>query len=101
MPVHRFDPAIAGFRSGTVVGRQSPVRTWDIVADMTKTSVDVDRDIARQAAEILGTTTLRDTIDVSLREVVHAKRRLELVALLSEEGRFDFEAAEHAWGADK
>lgn len=77
------------------------MRTWDIVADMTKTSVDVDRDIARQAAKILGTTTLRDTIDVSLREVVHAKRRLELVALLSEEGRFDFEAAEHAWGADK
>jgi len=68
---------------------------------MSKTSVDVDRDIAREAAAILGTTTLRDTIDASLREVVHAKRRLELVALLSEAGRFDFEAAEHAWGADE
>ncbi len=68
---------------------------------MAKTSVDVDRDIAREAAVILGTTTLRDTIDASLREVVHAKRRLELVALLSEEGRFDFEAAEQAWGADE
>ena len=68
---------------------------------VTKTSVEVDRDIARQAAEILGTTTLRDTIHASLVEVVHAKRRLELVALLSEEGRFDFEAAEHAWGADE
>lgn len=66
---------------------------------MSKTSVDVDRDIAREAAAILGTTTLRDTIDASLREVVHAKRRLELVALLAEAGRFDFEAAEHAWGA--
>lgn len=64
-----------------------------------KTSVEVDRDIARQAATILGTTTLRETIDAALREVVHAKRRLELVALLAEEGRFDFSAAEEAWGA--
>ena len=67
---------------------------------MTKTSVDVDRDIAKEAAAILGTTTLRDTINSSLREVVHAKRRLELVALLGEDGRFDFEAAESAWGGD-
>lgn len=67
---------------------------------VVKTSVDVDRDIAREAAAILGTTTLRDTINASLTEVVHAKRRLELVALLSEDGRFDFEGAENAWGAD-
>jgi Arc/MetJ family transcription regulator len=68
---------------------------------MSKTSVDVDRDIARRAAEVLGTTTLRDTINASMREVVHAKRRLELIAMLSEEGRFDFQAAENAWGADE
>jgi hypothetical protein len=29
--------------------------------------------------------------------VVNARRRLELVAMLSEEGRFDFDAAERAW----
>lgn len=68
---------------------------------MAKTSVEVDRDIAKEAAAILGTTTLRDTIDASLREVVHAKRRLELVALLGEEGRFDFDAAERAWGTNE
>ncbi len=68
---------------------------------MAKTSVDVDREIAREAAAILGTTTLRDTINASLREVVHAKRRLELIALLGKEGRFDFEAAERAWGGEK
>lgn len=50
---------------------------------------------------ILGTTTLRDTINESMKEIVHAKRRLELVSLLSEEGRFDFSAAEQAWGADE
>ena len=69
------------------------------VAVMTKTSVDVDRDIASQAAAVLGTVTLRDTINASLREVVDAKRRLELIALLSERERFDFDAAEVAWGA--
>ena len=61
----------------------------------------MDRDIAREAAEILGTTTLRDTINASLREVVHATRRLELVAMLGQAGRFDFGAADHAWGADE
>lgn len=68
---------------------------------MSKTSVEIDQDIAREAAAVLGTKTLRDTIDAALREVVHAKRRLELVALLGEDGRFDFEAAEQAWGAGK
>jgi Arc/MetJ family transcription regulator len=68
---------------------------------VAKTSVEIDKDIAREAAAILGTTTLRATIDASLREVVHAKCRLELVAMLTEEGRFDFEAAKHAWGADQ
>lgn len=68
---------------------------------MSKTSVVVDRDIARQAAAILGTTTLRDTIDASLREIVDARRRLELIALLSDPERFDFDATDIAWGADE
>ena len=67
---------------------------------MSKISVEIDLDIADQAASILGTTTLHDTIDAALREIVHARRRLELVALLSEPGRFDFGAAENAWGGD-
>ena len=67
---------------------------------MSKTSVEIDRDIARQAAEILGTTTLRDTIDASLREIVHARLRLELVDLLAQLDRFDFDAADEAWGSD-
>jgi len=33
-------------------------------------------------------------------EVVNAKRRLELIGLLSQTERFDFEAAEPAWGWD-
>lgn len=65
---------------------------------MSKTSVEIDRDIAAQAAEILGTTSLRETIHASLLEIVNAKRRLEIIALLGEPGRFDFEAMDDAWG---
>jgi Arc/MetJ family transcription regulator len=68
---------------------------------MAKTSVDVDRDVVDQAAAILGTTTLRDTVNASLVEVVNAKKRLELIALLGESGRFEFDAVARAWGGDE
>ena len=67
---------------------------------MSKTSLEIDRDIAAQAARILGTKTLRDTVDASLREIVNARRRLEFVSLLSEPGRYDFGALDGAWGGD-
>ena len=67
---------------------------------MSKTSVEIDRDIAREAASILGTTTLRDTINASLHEIVNAKRRLELVALLQDPDRYDLDAADAAWGGE-
>ena len=65
---------------------------------MTKTSVIIDRDIAEQAAAILGTETLRDTIDASFHEIVNAKKRLELIDLLSDPSRFDFSVVDEAWG---
>ena len=68
--------------------------------DVSKACVEIDeidRDIAAQAADILGTATLRDTIDAALHEIVNARRRLELMALLSEPGRFDFDAVKGAW----
>ena len=68
---------------------------------MAKTSINVDREIAAQAAEIPGTSSLKDTVDAALHEVVRAKKRLELIQLLSEPGRFDFDAIEHAWGGDE
>ena len=67
---------------------------------MSKTSVEIDRDIADRAAVILGATTLRDTINASLLEIVNATRRLELVSLLGQPGRFDFAVAENAWGGE-
>jgi Arc/MetJ family transcription regulator len=73
----------------------------DILLSIMKTSVEVDQSVVRQAAAILGTKTLRDTIDQALRDVINAQRRLELVALLSEPGRFDFSATEDAWGGNE
>jgi len=67
---------------------------------MPKTSIEIDRDIVTQAAAILGTATLKETVDAALHEVVRAQKRLKLIELLSEPGRFDFEAAERAWGGD-
>ena len=65
---------------------------------MSKTSIEIDKDVASQAAEILGTTTLRETVHASLLEVVNAKRRVEVIALLSDPKRFDFNDNELAWG---
>ena len=48
-----------------------------------------------------GDPARRETIHASLLEIVNAKRRLELVALLGEPGRFDFEAGENAWGGQE
>lgn len=104
-PIGALDPAIGGSRqerlANVVMGDRHashPLIGYPKV--MSKTSVEVDQDIVRQAAAILGTRTLRETIDAALRDVVNAKRRLELIALLSEEGRFDFDAGERAWGGD-
>jgi hypothetical protein len=43
-----------------------------------KTTIDVDRDRAREAAEVLGTSSLKDTVNEALLEVVKAARRREL-----------------------
>jgi len=67
---------------------------------MAKTSIEIDSDIVQEAATILGTRTLRATVDAALREVIDGKRRIEVVALLGERGRFDFDAVATAWGSD-
>jgi Arc/MetJ family transcription regulator len=43
-----------------------------------KTSIDIDRQAADEAAAILGTKTLKDTVDAALREVVSAELRRQL-----------------------
>lgn len=68
---------------------------------MAIASVSVDLEAVERAASVLGTQTLEETVDASLQEVVNVKRRFELVALLGDEERFDFQAATDAWGGDE
>ncbi len=42
-----------------------------------------------------------DPLEWSSLEIVNAKRHLELIGLLSQPERFDFDAVETAWGGDK
>ena len=43
-----------------------------------KTTIDVHRETADEAAEILGTRTLKETVNAALLEVVKAERRRKL-----------------------
>lgn len=47
-----------------------------------KTSIEIDKKLASEAAEILGTATLRATIDSALREVIRARLRHEFANAL-------------------
>jgi Arc/MetJ family transcription regulator len=48
-----------------------------------KTTVDVDTKAAEEAAQILGTSTLKDTVNAALREVLAADRRRRLIERIS------------------
>ena len=45
-----------------------------------KTTIDVDRLVAQEAADVLGTATLKETVNAALREVVRAHHRRWLAA---------------------
>lgn len=45
---------------------------------MTKRLVDIDDDVLREARRVLGTSTLKDTVNSSLAETVHAAHRRAL-----------------------
>ena len=48
------------------------------IPEVMKTTVDVDRELAAEAAEILCTKSLKDTVNGALREVVNAELRRQL-----------------------
>lgn len=50
---------------------------------MAKTSIAIDRDLADEAAEVLGTATLTATVDAALREVVARRRREGFITFFS------------------
>ena len=51
---------------------------------MRKTSVIIDDRLLEQARSLLGTASIRDTIDRALREILRAEARRQEVAALSE-----------------
>jgi uncharacterized protein (DUF1778 family) len=45
------------------------------MTNKTHTTLDLDRDLLDQAAEVLGTTRTTDTVHAALREVIARRRR--------------------------
>ncbi len=65
-----------------------------------KASFEVDFAKVKSAKAILGTTTLTDTVDAALDEVIRLKQRQRLVELLFTPGRLDLDDPEvmaRAW----
>ena len=68
--------------------------------DMRKTSVSIDDDLLEQARTLLGASSIKETIDRALRQVVQAAaRREEIDALAKMDGLdlADEEIMSNAW----
>ena len=44
---------------------------------MAKTLIDIDDDVLAEVAEVLGTTTKKDTVDAALRKILADRRRAD------------------------
>ena len=67
-----------------MISNQGP---FDIISAMRKTSVEVDDRLLGQVRDLLGTSSIKETIDGALREVVRAEaRRREIRALAVMDG---------------
>jgi Arc/MetJ family transcription regulator len=54
---------------------------------MTKVLIDIDDEALAEAAELLGTTTKKDTVNTSLRETAQRLRRAQALTRLGELGQ--------------
>jgi hypothetical protein len=64
-----------------------------------KTSFEIDPAKVTAAKEVLGTTTLTDTVDAALSEVVKLRQRKTLVELLFKPGALELDDPEVMSGA--
>jgi hypothetical protein len=64
-----------------------------------KTSFEIDFDKVERAKKLLGTTTLTDTVDAALDEVIALERRRQLVELLFSGTDLDLDDPEVMAGA--
>jgi Arc/MetJ family transcription regulator len=68
-------------------------------ASRRKTSFEIDPAKVDAAKEVLGTTTLTDTVDAALAEVVKRRGREKLLELLDTPGTFELDNPEVMRGA--
>ena len=66
---------------------------------MKKTSVVIDDNLLEQVQDLLGTRSIRDTIDAALREIVRNEARRQEIAALSEMDGLDLANEEVMAGA--
>ena len=66
---------------------------------MKKTSVVIDDSLLEQVQDLLGTRSIRDTIDRALREIVRNEARRQEIAALSEMDGLDLADEEIMAGA--
>jgi Arc/MetJ family transcription regulator len=59
----------------------------DTEASMAKTLIDLDETALAEAAELLGTTSKKDTVNTALREVSQRLKRLKALDRLAEMGQ--------------
>jgi Arc/MetJ family transcription regulator len=64
-----------------------------------KTSFEIDTAKVQAAKEILGTTTLTDTVDAALSEVVRLRQRRDLVTLLADPSALELQDPDVMAGA--
>ena len=67
---------------------------------MKKTSVVIDDSLLEQVQDLLGTRSIRDTIDTALREIVRTEARRQEIAALAEMDGLDLaneEVMARAW----
>ena len=68
--------------------------------DMRKTSVSIDDDLLEQARDLLGASSIEETIDRALRQVVQAAARREEIGALAKMDGLDLadeEIMSNAW----
>lgn len=54
------------------------------MADVTRTSMFLDRDLVREAQEALGTTTVVETVHAALENAVESRRRGRAIRRINE-----------------
>ena len=61
---------------------------------MTKTTVDIDENLLEQARRVLGTSSVRETIEAALREVFSGDARRQEIRALAEMAGLDLASEE-------